>query len=255
MSHPGIKPFFSYYGSKYRIAPKYTPPRYATIVEPFAGSAGYALTYCDRSVVLVDKDPVVAGLWQYLTRVSAAEVMRIPADANSMDDVPGPQEAKWLVGFWLDLATARPHRTRSRGFAQERGWSAKLRERVASQVDRIRHWRVICGSYEDAPDIEATWFIDPPYRVRGWYYKMNSRAIDFPRLGEWCRSRRGQVIVCENTGAGWLPFRPFRRIKGARRPSVEAVWTRDETSIWLREAPEWRPPAAAAPAQLVAGLR
>ena len=38
-----LKPFWRYYGGKYRAAPAYPPPRLGTIVEPFAGSAGYSL--------------------------------------------------------------------------------------------------------------------------------------------------------------------------------------------------------------------
>ena len=35
-----LKPFFTYYGGKYRAAPKYPEPVHGSIVEPFAGSAG-----------------------------------------------------------------------------------------------------------------------------------------------------------------------------------------------------------------------
>ena len=63
-----------------------------------------------------------------------------------------------------------------------------------------------------------------------WRYKHPSTAIDFPALGAWCRSRRGQVIVCEAAGATWLPFRPFASIKSfgngvKSRTSAEVIWT------------------------------
>ena len=53
---------------------------------------------------------------------------------------------------------------------------------------------------------------------------------DFDRLADWSRNRPGQVIVAENAGADWLPFRPFRDIKaspGATRTGVsrEVIWT------------------------------
>ena len=41
------------------------------------------------------------------------------------------------------------------------------------------------------------------------------------------RARLGQVIVCENEGADWLPFSPLADVK-ATRPnsrSIEVVWT------------------------------
>ena len=40
-----LRPFFCYYGGKWRAAPKYPPPEHDTIVEPFAGAAGYATRY------------------------------------------------------------------------------------------------------------------------------------------------------------------------------------------------------------------
>ncbi len=73
------RPFFGFYGGKWRDTPKhYPPPVHETIVEPFAGSAGYSLRYFDRRVVLCEIDPVIAGIWTFLTRASAAEIRSIP---------------------------------------------------------------------------------------------------------------------------------------------------------------------------------
>lgn len=286
MTPNGLRPFFSYYGSKFRLAPHYAPPRYTTIYEPFAGSAGYALAYPDRRVVLIDKDPVIAGLWNYLIHVSPEEIMRLPAHVENVDDHAIPQEAKWLIGFWLNAATTAPCRTPSKwvrqaqagdnwesqpspgrtrvGYtpqaAKDRFWGEGKRALIASQVDKIRHWEVRHGSYADIPDEEATWFVDPPYRVMGAYYKMSAKQIDFAHLGEWCRSRSGQVIVCENAGAGWLPFRLFRDVKsnqarrGAKARNVEVIWTSD--SAQRRFATTRPPPRAVAPgARLITSLR
>jgi hypothetical protein len=57
--------------------------------------------------------------------------------------------------------------------------------------------------------------------------------MDYRALGAWCQSRRGQATVCENAGARWLPFSPFRTIKGMEgkrgsKKSVEVIWTNDE---------------------------
>ena len=110
-----------------------------------------------------------------------------------------------------------------------------MRARVASQVEHIRHWRVIEGDYTTAPDIEATWFIDPPYQVAGKYYKHPAKDIDFVALASWCRSREGQVMVCENEGATWLPFETFASIKksqmtGTGNVSHEVLWTNTATN-------------------------
>lgn len=108
-----------------------------------------------------------------------------------------------------------------------------MRERIASQVCHIRHWKIVNASYEEAPDAEATWFIDPPYCAGpGACYK--HRIEDYSDLAEWCIARRGQVIVCEAEHARWLPFQPFGRIKatdGCNRKgfSNEVIWTNSRT--------------------------
>jgi hypothetical protein len=39
----GLRPFFSYYGAKWGLGRHYSAPAHWTVVEPFAGSAGYSL--------------------------------------------------------------------------------------------------------------------------------------------------------------------------------------------------------------------
>jgi hypothetical protein len=108
-------------------------------------------------------------------------------------------------------------------------WSPEVRQRIASQLQHIRHWSISQASYENLPDIEATWFIDAPYDSEaGEHYKHGRRDIDYEALGVWCKERRGQVIVCEAWGAGWLPFGDFGTSKGQRKPSREVIWTNGE---------------------------
>ncbi len=213
-----LKPFFTYYGGKYRAAPKYPAPEHASIVEPFAGSAGYALRYADRAVSLCDVDPVIAGLWKYLVRVSPEEIRSIPLLANdqTIDDLGSVcQEARHLVGFWLNKGSAGPRNMPSAwmrsGTRPNSYWGEVIRERVASQVESIRHWRVTDGSYHVIPNKYATWFIDPPYQSAGRLYRCSS--VDFEGLADWARSRLGLVLVCENDGATWMPFKPFMTSK------------------------------------------
>jgi hypothetical protein len=98
-------------------------------------------------------------------------------------------------------------------------------------VEHIRHWRVTEGDYTKSPDVRATWFVDPPYILAGKDYRSgcSSKNLDYATLGAWCKSRKGQVMVCENAGASWLPFKTFRTIRGAngtRRTGVseEVIW-------------------------------
>ena len=231
-----LKPFWRYYGGKYRAAPRYPAPTHGTIVEPFAGAAGYSLRYPDRNVILVDVYPVIAEIWRYLIGVDAAEIRRIPY-VEHVDELPAwvPEGGRYLVGFCMSDATTSPRKSLSAGRkkltamgCKFEGWSEHRRERVASQVDSLRHWRVIEGPYRVAPDVRATWFIDPPYNnAAGKHYKHGPSGIDYAALGEWCRERQGQVIVCENEGANWLPFKTFATIKAgpARRVSHEVIWT------------------------------
>ena len=57
-----LRPFIRYYGGKWRAAPLYPAPMHSTIIEPFAGAAGYSMRYPDRDVILVERYPVIAVL-------------------------------------------------------------------------------------------------------------------------------------------------------------------------------------------------
>lgn len=235
----GLKPFFTYYGGKWRAAPHYPAPRFAEIVEPFAGAAGYSLRYPDRQVILVEKDPTIAALWRYLTRVSAAEVRALPLIAHdqTVNDLRVHcEEARHLIGFWLNKGTTgpciRPSKWMRDGTRPKSYWGKEIRERIAAQVDRIRHWYVHEGDYASIPNAPATWFVDPPYQMQGRYYRCSATAIDFAHLAQWCREREGQTIVCEQAGASWLPFETFRTIKA--NESKHGKGTCDEV-IWLNE--------------------
>lgn len=239
---PTLRPFFTYYGGKWRAAKHYPEPEHERIIEPFAGSAGYSLRYPDRKVVLVERDEKVAATWRYLLNVSEAEVLGLPdiGAGETVDDLDVCPEARLLIGWWLNKGCAVPCKRQSswmrrvlagEGGKNSRGgwWGDKIRQRIAGQLECIRHWRLIHGDYTDVPNVNATWFVDPPYEKAGKHYRHGCEGIDFDALGQWCRERRGTVVVCENEGASWLPFRPFRAIKsterkGGGRKSFEAIW-------------------------------
>lgn len=221
MSRP-VGPFWRYYGGKWRAAPRYPAPECGTIVEPFAGAAGYACRYPGRRVILVDASPIIAGIWRYLIAASSAEILAIPdiPEGGTVDDLPVCQEARWLAGFWCNNGVPHPCRSPS-AWSKERGqethnwsgWGHKARARIARDVDRIRHWQIIDGDYTAAPDIEATWVIDPPYQTSaGRRYK--HQPGDFGALGAWTLERRGQVIACDQEGADWLPWTGTMSLKG-----------------------------------------
>lgn len=237
---PYLKPVFSFFGGKWRSAPKYPMPAHPRIIEPFAGGAGYSLRYYWHDVTLIEKDPKLHGAWLFARDASPAEILALPdlEPGQSTADLAVPQEARWLIGMWLNRGAASPRPTMLAGnvgkFSPAQFWGAAIRERLARQNPYIQHWNLVHGSYESAPDIDATWFIDPPYQGQGVHYAQSSKAIDFAALGQWCRSRKGQPIVCENVGADWLPFRYLADVKSnyansfragrAAAVSAEAVW-------------------------------
>lgn len=252
MTTAGLKPFFSYLGSKASLASHYPEPRYEIVFEPFAGSAGYSLLHYRKDVVLCDTDPIICGIWTFLIRSSAEDIMRLPANVSTLDEVTFAghcEEAKNLIGYWFNRAAARP-KPRKTGWALkdhlagiDNGmyWGERVRKRIASQVRYVKHWKVFHQSYQTIlfeKVGKVTWFIDPPYQEMGHQYRFNK--IDYDLLGSWCRSLRGQVIVCEHHGANWLPFARFRDVQTAkqtdskkvrskgRKVSEELIWTNDQ---------------------------
>ena len=230
-----LQPFFNYFGGKWRAVPHYPVPIHDTIIEPFAGSAGYSLYHPSRQVVLIEKNVRIAALWAYLISATSAQILSLPLKVpNSTNDLDIDLAERDLIGFWLNKGSAMPGKTASswmRGNTCPTSfWGKTIRNRIATQVEQIKHWQIICGDYALAPDIKATWFIDPPYQKAGIVYKETAKNLDFSQLGEWCRTRKGQVIVCENVGATWLPFTAHKTIKGTSGPhrnnlSHEAIWT------------------------------
>ena len=242
MSKKPLKPFFSYIGSKYRLAKKYPSSNQDTIIEPFAGSACYALHYHWKKVKLFDKYDVVCGVWDYLIHTKQSEILALPlVDFDkTLDDYDICQEAKWLIGFWIHLSNYKPDTKWtsraikvSTGFIDKNGkkekprnfcsWTIENKNKIASQVEHIRHWEIKQDSYENINNEQATWFIDPPYQIAGKGYKESSKNIDFKHLANWCQNRQGEVVVCENQGADWLPFEHFSNLVNNQRKATSEV--------------------------------
>ena len=204
-----LKAFFSYFGAKVSLASKYPPPEYDTIIEPFAGSAGYACSYFDRAVMLYDKSPVVVGVWNYLIRASRADILALPLDPADVKSLS--QAERDFIGFWWGRCVASPAIAPTpwmrSGLYPYSFWSEQTRQRIADQVQYIKHWTCAESSFERIPARPATWFIDPPYQSRGKRYPFGSAQMDYSALATWVRSLPGQVIACESDSADYLPFR------------------------------------------------
>jgi len=62
------------------------------------------------------------------------------------------------------------------------------------------------------------------------WIKCSNKNIDFDKLAEWCKERNGQAIVCENTKATWLPFKPMKEMQGTMFKTTEAIWSNIKTN-------------------------
>jgi site-specific DNA-adenine methylase len=213
---------FSYYGAKAGMVKYYQTPVFDNIVEPFAGSAQYSLKYWDRDVLLIDKYDKVVLVWQLLQKMSVKDVLGLPdfkrgdvIDRNKCETLAH----SYLLGFMTAIGKSQPGMTVS-------PWGALQYERrkknIANNLYKIKHWKIKCGDYKDLQNTASTWFIDPPYFIGGSKYAHNK--IDYTTLSEWCKTRVGQIIVCENTKANWLPFKPLKQLHGCKHVTMEATW-------------------------------
>lgn len=225
---------WSYYGAKTNLVDLYPKPKHGLIIEPFAGSARYALKYFDRDVLLIDKYPVLVRIWKWLQSCSPNDILKLPRfkPGQTVNDfIFDCDEAKWFMGFIIGCGAERPRikATDRKTIARPNHINYNL-NRVAGELFKIKHWQIIEGDYLAAPNVSATWFIDPPYEFGGQAYVMSSKKIDFNSLAEWCRSRTGQVIVCENTKATWMDFKPMKKQRGSLHTTTEAIWSNEPTA-------------------------
>ena len=217
-----MRPMFSYYGAKFTGAKHYGPPRRSTVIEPFAGSACYSLYYSVENCILVDKCERICAIWDFLINASPLEILNIPTRFEDDAEIAKlPYEQRMLVGFWIGKGRAEPAQSLSSWYFRWRDegscmvWSLPVQLRIARQVSKIKNWKIIHGSYVNAPNIDAHYHIDPPYSGKpGRRYK--EHRLDYPSLAAWVMSLQGTVDVCENQGATWLPFKPLYEVNSSR---------------------------------------
>lgn len=241
-----MKPFFSYYGSKYRLCQQgfYPAPRLGNVViEPFAGSATYSVYHeCERAI-LIDKDPVIVGIWNYLIKASEKQILDLPTLGDShifdFEDALKKLEpaAQNLIGFWTAKARSQPSKSLGNWFTTYhkdkscRVWNEYVKERIAKQLTKIRKWTVVLGDYNIAYDQSLdfknqTYFIDPPYSsMAGKKYKHNK--INYEHLQWWIKQNKcSQIIACENQNLTyrWADFNKTAEAFNMRGKSKELAW-------------------------------
>lgn len=213
---------FSYYGGKGRIAKRYPAPQYPVVVEPFCGAAWYSILWKAPKALLFDVDDNIALAWGWLLNRATEKAIE-----NWEPYIPG-----WKMWRYADRGESAVYRfngnqgtERPRNVAGSFG-TAKIKWARIEHA-RTGGWQFHHASYLTAPNIEATWFIDPPYQQQNRY---RCNDIDYAALAEWVLTRRGQVIVCESAGADWLPFKPHLTAPGNRKTSKlrnEVIWTNE----------------------------
>jgi len=218
---------FSYYGTKKRISKYYPYPIYDKIIEPFCGAAQYSL-YDDnwkKDVHLNDKYSIIYYIWDFLiNQASKRDILSLP-DMEKGDKIDNftslSEQEKWLIGFCINSASSQPKKT----VAKYNSWN-RLKKEIADNLYKIRHWKITNISYNEIKNEKVTWFIDPPYQYGGqWYHSsVSNKHIDYESLSEWCKNRKGQVIVCENSKAKWLPFENLIDMNGQLHKTKEVIW-------------------------------
>lgn len=225
---------FSYYGSKSKIVHLYPTPKFDKIIEPFAGSARYSLRFWEKDILLVDKFDVIVNIWNWLKQCNKNDILSLPIlkQGQKLSDYNLNKEAKDLIYYCSTGGGGS--RTGDKITCSENdnfnSW-AKDKIRIAENLYKIKHWNIKLADYNDLENETATWFIDPPYMFGGYKYKFSSNKLDFESLGNWCKSRNGQIIVCENTKANWLPFKPMVKMQGIKFKTTEAIYSNYPTEF------------------------
>lgn len=212
---------WSYYGSKSKLLNYYPKPKFDKIVEPFGGTAKYSLKYFDKEIYIYEKFHKIYEIWKYLQQATERDILSLP-DIGYKEKIPlslsNPE--RWLIGFCVARGAPRPA-TMGHKF---NSWD-RDKIRIASNLYKIRHWKILLQDGLSHSNEECTWFIDPPYEKMG--YKYNFNKVNYQQLSLWCKERKGQVIVCENADAKWLPFTPIKTFRGVIKTNVEAIWYKE----------------------------
>jgi site-specific DNA-adenine methylase len=229
---------FSYFGSKSKVCHLYPPADHRRVFEPFCGSARYALRFYRRDVWINDLFPDVYKAWKWIVAASKEEIRGLPdlkVGESLKDHKYLSEEEMCVLGFTVNAGAATRHYQLTH---RARGNIRRLKAHLLRLQGRLAHWKVTNLSYDQLPDVEASWYIDPPYQKMDKgasdksRYVFGSEKIDYAVLGRWCLSRRGQVIVCEGRGADWLPF---RKLFSIRKDTMRPDQTKEKTERYYEE--------------------
>jgi len=217
---------FSYYGGKSKIIHKYQEAKYPLIIEPFAGSARYSLRFYNKDCWINDSYKVICDVWNWMIRAELDDINKIPflARGDDLRSLEMDKDLRSLLGFAVNRGVPYPRHIYTK-WPAESDEIGRLKNKLIHYCGKLKHWKVTNLKYLELPDIEATWYIDPPYQFGGDLYIENK--INYQELADWCKSRKGQVIVCENSKADWLPFKFLTEMSGSKHRTTEVIWTNE----------------------------
>jgi hypothetical protein len=222
---------FYYYGAKNLLSRYYPSPRYKTIVEPFAGSAAYSCYHLLKddslNTILIDKDDNVAEAWDFLLNCSEEDIINFPE----------PNIGEYAYHFLIKTCTASNASSKCKKMKYTERLSRVFniqKKRLIKFLPIRNRIKFIHGTYNDIENIEATWFIDPPYQIikesksvfqngDGYSKNCNASGLDYGQIALFCKERAGQLIVCEKEGADWLDFKKFRQNKTSLNKNYNEV--------------------------------
>jgi site-specific DNA-adenine methylase len=234
-NHP-TGPLFKWFGSKWLSSKKYPcPEEYDNLFEPFAGSASFALRFWNKKVTIFENNKLLASLWNWLIDEADSKlIMDIPTglppyfNIQSLDLSYGQQ---LLLKHWQRTNNYGNCWTTSPWGHMPGQWTSSTRERVAREVEFVKHWKFEQPTYKEA----GFYFIDPPYMYN---YKYGSDDFNYVKLVEQISSipSKSAILACEaicpktGTVPDYLPFEFFgnritsRRKKENNHHSKELVY-------------------------------
>lgn len=222
---------FYYYGAKNQLAKHYQPPSYNLIIEPFGGSGAYSIYHLRHNdtlkIIINEKNPRVYNVWKLLLSSTEQDIVNYPT----------PKIGDMTNDFFIITCSA----SNSSASCINQKYTDRVarvfeiqKRRVISLLKYKNNIEITNSDYSELDNIPATWFIDPPYQVinatktifqngNGYGKNYNATSIDFDSLGEWCKTRNGQTIVCEKEGANWLDFIPLKSAKTSLNTNYNEV--------------------------------
>lgn len=237
-----VGPMLKWFGSKWSATKRgnYPDPLPGLpIFEPYAGGAGYSLNHCDHPVVIWEDDPHLSELWQWLITEATSElVMAIPVgvpEGTPIQDLRLSKGQALLLKHWQRTNNVGNCWTVSKWGHLPGQWNVHTQERVAREVECIKHWKFLPIDYTR----RGTYYFDPPYQYN--YRYRFKEAFDYLQMVSNISliSKGSRVIVCEaicpKTGAipTYLPFSAShqqvtsRRKQSQNHHSKELIWVKN----------------------------